>query len=374
MRTQKILLLIAACYLAGFLAHAAILKKTVYGDGIFYYSWMRSVVVDHDVAFSDEYAHFHTGQPTTSLRLPGNKYSIGPALLWSPWFFWTHSVVRGSGYELPYQLVTGLTGVFYALIGLLLLFLVLNKYFDNTASLAAIIGIAGATNLLFYGSLDTVNSHAASFFASVLFLTFLFQKPKNWFAVGCALGLVGLMRTQDLVFGLLVLPFIKPKEIPVFASGVLLFFLPQLAAWQLLYGKFWVSPYVSNIEGFNFLKPQLLGVLFSPTDGLFLWTPMILIASAGFWIKNTRGLPMKFMGIIVLLELYIIASWSIWWQGASYSGRMFVSSLPFFAFGLANLFSSFKVFKLRHLILNWCIVLPLNLVNCCLIVYFLLSH
>ena len=373
MRVQKYFLIIAIVYMAGFIAHAGLLKKTVYGDGVFYYSWVKSAVVDHDLNFSDEYAHFQASQPQTALSLPGNKYSVGPAILWSPWFAWTHTLVKGSGYELPYQIIVGLSGVQYSLTGLVLLFLLLKKYFSETVSLAAIAATAGATNLLFYGSLDTVNSHAVSFFAAVLFLTFLFQQKRNWFLIGMALGIVGLMRTQDVIIGILILPFIKPKNILHFLSGAFFTFLPQMAAWQLLYGKFWVSPYVSNIEGFNLLQPRILEVLFSPTNGLITWTPAVILGFYGLEKANVR-LPTRLMAIAVLLQIYIVASWSIWWQGASYSGRMFVSVLPLLAFGLAVLFTQLAHIKFRNIIMYWGIILPLCAINALMIVYFLLTH
>ena len=373
MRVQKYFLIIAIVYMAGFIAHAGLLKKTVYGDGVFYYSWVKSAVVDHDLNFSDEYAHFQASQPQTALSLPGNKYSVGPAILWSPWFAWTHTLVKGSGYELPYQIIVGLSGVQYSLTGLVLLFLLLKKYFSETVSLAAIAATAGATNLLFYGSLDTVNSHAVSFFAAVLFLTFLFQQKRNWFLIGMALGIVGLMRTQDVILGLLILPYIKPKNILHVLSGAFIAFAPQLIAWQLLYGRFWISPYINNIEGFNFFQPHISGVLFSLTNGLILWTPAVALGFYGL-VRKSDMLPTRLMAAVVLIQLYLVASWSIWWQGASYSGRMFVSVLPILAMGLGNFFTIFESPKLKYIILMYTITLPLIVLNVLMMIYFLLAH
>jgi len=372
MRGTKLFLIIAAVYIAGFFAHAIYLKQTVYGDGIFYYSWLRSVVIDHDTEFSNEYSTFNVTQPHTQLQFPGNKYSVGPAILWSPSFLWIDTMARGKGYELPYQLAVGLTGVFYTLFGLVLLYILLNSYFSTGVSTAATLATAGATNLLFYGSFDTVNSHAVSFFASVLFLTFLFQKKKQWFLIGCSLGLVALIRTQDIVLGLLMLPFLDKRYLHHFILGAGIVFIPQLVAWQILYGQFWISPYIGTFEGFNFLQPHILGVLFTLQNGLFLWTPVVLLGFVGLWMKHDR-LPLKIMAIIILLQIYLVASWSTWWQGASYSGRMFVGMLPIFAFGLANLFMLFRVRRFRDTILYLSIVLPLCLINISLIVFFLLK-
>jgi hypothetical protein len=331
---RKIFFFILIAYILGFSLHAAYLKKTIYGDGVYYYSWMHSVLIDGDVHFGNEYSHLEGAQPITPLAIPGNKYSVGPAILWSPWFLWTHTIIRGTGYEFPYQYIVGLSSVFYAYVGLLLLYILLAKYFNKLVSLASVAAIAGATNLLFYGSVDTVNSHAVSFFVSVLFLSFLFQKQKNWFAIGCALGIAACVRTQDIVLGLLTLPYLSKKHIHLFLLGILLFFLPQLIAWQLVYGTFWINPYLAGPEGFNFLKPQILGVLFSPQNGLALWTPVVMWGSVGLWMKNAN-VPLKLMAVTAALAIYVVACWSTWWQGASYSGRMFVSILPLIAFRFA---------------------------------------
>lgn len=369
---RKLFAIIAALYLIGFCAHAFYLHKTVYGDGIFYFSWLRSGVVDHNWNFTNEYAYFHATQPMSPLRIPGNKYALGPALLWSPAYIWTHLLIHGTGYEFPYQIITGLMSVLYALSGILLLYLLLEKRFGKVASAAAIIGIAGATNLLFYGSLDAVNSHAISFFASTLLLTFLFQKQKHWFAIGCVVGLIALIRTQDAILGLMIVPFIEWKKIWRVILGFLCVFSLQLTAWQAVYGTFWKSPYISGTEGFDFLHPHIIGVLFSPQNGFILWTPIVLLGWIGLLYKRTDK-KLLWMAGIVLLQLYLIASWSTWWEGASYSGRMFVSILPFIGFGLGNLFSVVITRRFRYQILFYGIVLPLSVINALMIVYFLLT-
>ena len=40
-------------------------------------------------------------------------------------------------------------------------------------------------------------------------------------------------------------------------------------------------------------------------------------------------------------QLWIISSWSIWWAGASFGHRMFISSLPALAVGAANLLAAY---------------------------------
>jgi Dolichyl-phosphate-mannose-protein mannosyltransferase len=367
MQIKRVALFIVICYVLGFLGHLLVVKKTVYGDGIYYYSWVRSQAIDHDISFADEYKQFGVTQSPTSTNLLTNKHSIGPALLWMPSFLLTHTLVRSDGYSLPYQIAVGLTSLGFALIGLLLLYQLLRKNFGKMASLSSITAIAFATNLFFYGSLDTVNSHGVSFFAAVLFLTFLFQKRRQWFLIGLALGFLTVIRPQDIVYAILILPFLtKIKPLP-FLIGFVLPLIPQLAGWQILYGKFWADPYINSYEKFNVFSPHLFGVLFSVQNGLLLWTPVVALGLVG--LKRR-----PIMLLVFLLELFIIASWSTWWQGASYSGRMFVSILPLIAVGMANVFTYLERFRFGYRHFLYIFLLPLGSINMCLIVYFLLSH
>lgn len=325
---MRLFLLVAGVYLAGFFAHARYLGKTVYGDGIYYYAWLAG---------------------------EASKYSVGPALFWAPVYFLTHN-----------QFAVGAATVLATIFALILLWNLLQKYFNKTISLMTVVTIAGATNLLFYGSVDVVNSHALTFFAATVFVVLLLHR-RYWFCVGIALGIVGLMRTQDLLYGLLLIPYIRKNNIVQIISGVLVGFFPQLLAWHLVSGKFWVSPYFFH-EGFNFLHPHVPEVLFSPKNGLFLWTPITLVGTLGLILSK------KYWFLAVFLsELFVVASWSTWWQGASYSGRMFVSSLPLLSFGVAAVFSELAKYRFTQTHFLLTIVIPLSLINALSIVYFLFT-
>lgn len=326
---QSIFLCICAVYLAGFLAHAGYLGKTVYGDGTYYYGW---------------------------LAMHPSKYSIGPALFWAPAYLLTHN-----------QIVVGATSVLAVLFSLLLLWNLLAKYFGRTVGIMTVVAIAGASNLLFYGSLDVVNSHALTFFAATIFLTLL-TGHRYWFAVGLSLGFLGLMRTQDLLFAVLIIPYVTKKNIFPVLFGTLIGFCPQIVAWYLATGRWFVSPYLTNLEGFNLFRPHILGVLFGIQNGLFLWTPVALIGTIGLIIGKRF-----WMLVVFILELYVVASWSIWWQGASYSGRMFVSVLPLLAFGVAVLFSRLSKYRFTQSYYLLAIIFPLTVLNTINIIYFLIT-
>lgn len=348
--------LTALIYIILFSLKALYLRQTVYGDGIFYYSWLRSIIVDHDVHFFNEYSFFGVQQLLTSLGLIGNQYAIGPALFWSPIYVLIHNLVQGDGYIFIYQYAVGLLSCFYCLLGLFIIYKVLQRYYSPVISVLSFIGIAWGTQLFFYGALDTVNSHAISFFVASLLLFLLTQKNISYLLAGFCAGLLGMIRIQDSMFlffpaALLFLSFIKGYNekqrniFPYLKNGIVLaigFFIPiiiQFFSWYLVYGDLRI-PYLERGYGFSFIGSSFLSVLFSPNNGLFFWTPLLLFAVIGLLIRHNKLTSLRMITFLFFLwQTYLIGSWSIWWQGASFSGRMFISLLPFFALGIANFLS-----------------------------------
>jgi hypothetical protein len=369
--SAKILLFIYIIYLAGFFAHALYLQKTVYGDGIFYFSWLRSIVIDHNVNFANEYAHFHAVQQLTKAGILGNIYPVGPAIFWFPGYYITHTVLGGDGFGFLYQLVLGLTSVSFAWLGILLLYRYLSNRYSQVASLLSVVSIAFATNLFFYGSLDTVNSHAIGFFIMMVYLTLLTNTKKNYLVIGLALGALTLIRTQDAVFAILLVTVINKQLWKTF-FGIFIGFSPQLIAWQLLYHKFWSSPYLDRGYGFNFLHPQIFNTLFSPNHGLFLWTPILLLASYGV-LKYKGASVFKYaMLTAISAQIFVISSWTTWWQGASFSGRMFVTAIPLFALGLGCVYERLVQRGNTWVNITKTIVIPFSFLNVCAMVFYLL--
>ena len=367
MNISRIFLWLACIYLLGFLSHAAYLSKTVYGDGIFYYSWLRSTVVDHDTDFTNEYAHFGATQPKTHTGQLGNKYSIGPSLLWAPAFIATHSLIGGDGYTLPYQVAVGSMTVLLTIFALVLLYRLLSG--PNETKIFAVLTIALATNIFFYGSIDTVNSHGVSFFVAVVYLSLLKAEKPNWIAIGAGLAGLCMIRLQDFIFVLLLIPHLRTIKIRELTIGFIVMFIPQFLAWNALYGNFWTNPYLAGGEKFSLLSPHILGVLFHIDSGLFLWTPVVALGAYGLWAQKNQY---SWFLAVFICQLWLVASWSTWWQGASYSGRMFVSTLPLITYGLLDGITTLK--KMYGNVVTALFVATLAALNSLSIIYFLLTH
>ncbi len=383
MSINKLFLILFFVFIVLFAAKAMYLGKTVYGDGVYYYSWVRSLVVDHDLSFANDYQLLGGVQPTTPLGLIGNVYPIGPALFWLPFFLPLYNFLGGNGTSISYQMSVGLVSCLYTIAGLVLLYRLLLKYFPEEVSFLTTAAIGTGTNLLFYGSLDTVNSHSTSFFISVILLSLLLEK-RSMFIIGFFTGLLSLMRTQDGIFAILATVFVLmeydshqlilknlqqiSKKMMGFFLGLGIAFSPQLFAWHVLYGTFLKSPYLDAYHYFDFIHPHYLEVLLSRNNGLFFWTPLSAIGVVGLFYRSQLGKRVQYIFLFqCVLQWLLISAWSFWWQGASYSGRMFISVLPLLAFGLANVLQ-------RYLFLTrYTIVILFSCVNILAICIFLLQ-
>jgi hypothetical protein len=175
----------------------------------------------------------------------------------------------------------------------------------------------------------------------------------KWFVWGLSAGLMALVRWQDVLIALLALlewmtvfrdERQRTKRIPLvlfvngalFVAGMALAFLPQMLAWNILYGSPLTAPQGGGF--FQWLRPEMLNVWFSTKRGLFSWSPLLLLAVIGFaplYLKN-RVLGAAAI-LIFVAESYINSIVNDWWGGEAFGARRFISLMPFFALGLAAL-------------------------------------
>jgi hypothetical protein len=128
------------------------------------------------------------------------------------------------------------------------------------------------------------------------------------------------------------------RDLVKIGIGAAIVIAPQPAIYYRATGRILVSSY--GDLGFQFESPQLFGVLFSVTKGVFFWSPILLLALAGLAIGGRHEIRrfIRPAALFLIVNTYIIASWWDWQFGASYGHRGFVDSLPIFALGLATFF------------------------------------
>jgi hypothetical protein len=116
-----------------------------------------------------------------------------------------------------------------------------------------------------------------------------------------------------------------------------------------------LSPYIfpsyhsTNLGLEHFLTPsitQFLGVLISPSRGLFIYTPVVLFSFMGVFIKlkNFRWSdPEKMLDltlvVIIIAHYLLVSSFWHWWGGYSIGPRLMIDVLPFLIYFLSPVIS-----------------------------------
>ena len=360
--------------------------RLIVGDGIYYFVYLRSAVMDGDLHFQNDYEIYQSFNTEdlrkkqemlsrrTPIGMPANYFSVGPAVLWAPLFVLTHAVASvlgqgGDGYAFWYQAPIMLLSIAYGFAGIVLMYRVVAGMFSKYAAFVSILGIWLATNVVYYMGISPSASHVLSMFASALFV-YVWWRGRNgrtgagWFVWGLSAGLMALVRWQDILIALLaLLEWIAvtnaARKTParvwrdafvngaLFVCGTLLAFLPQMFAWQILYGSPLTAPQGDGF--FGWLRPEMLNVWFSTKRGLFSWSPILFLAVIGFvpLLRKNRVLGASAI-LIFVLETYITSVVVDWWGGEAFGARRFVSLMPFFALGLAALIDALlEKFKTR---------------------------
>lgn len=338
-------------------------------DGVSYYQYVRSLVIDGDLDFRDEYLHFvGPGRipADTPAGRPPNKMSIGLGLVWMPFFVAAHAVsaILGfptDGYSYIYQAAVCLGSMTYGFIGLLLTYHLCREYADAASAVVAVALIWFGSNVIYYMVVEPSMSHMASLGAvSALLAWWRFDRPdraRHWIVTGALGGLAALIRPQDGLF--LVLPAGQwmtgaitlarsgqwnrlgahtGRGLAMTAAAALVFAI-QVWAWVIVYGSVRGSGYFYvDEEVFTWTKPHLVAVLFSPYHGFFTWHPVYLAGLLGlWWVARTDAAYAWWLLLSWALQVYVVASWYAWWQGDAFGGRMLISCAPIFAIGLSQL-------------------------------------
>ncbi len=154
------------------------------GDGFGYYVYLPSVVLDHDLDFSNQAAALTSrgGIPLsrrTPSGLPANVWPAGPALLWLPFFLLAHGLaivlnamgagirLDGCGYWHQSFVIAG--NIAYGGMGLAFAFDAARRVVAPAGALWAALLLTCAGNLVYYLTGEPSMSHPVSLFAVAAF-------------------------------------------------------------------------------------------------------------------------------------------------------------------------------------------------------------
>lgn len=368
-------------------------------DEIQFFSWLHSWTFDRDADFDNEYRYFHDAGPgrTTGFietfleaeneagRRP-NFAPIGSALLWLPFYAAGHVLAGLSGdvtdgFSHPYIAAVTWGSAIYGLLALILSVAIVRKLIGRHGLAAAVVTWLG-TPLVFYMYVAPAFAHACSAFAVALFIWTWLRVRDRWTLTGAlALGVSGallpMVREQDLFFVAgPALDFVRwswqhavparsePGMKPAWmmiatraAVGVASFALaysPQLWAYQALNGH--PGPTEKVARKMTWTSPHFFEVLFAPEHGLFLWTPLALVAIIGLARLCLRPSAVRVDGmeregqslaasdlswigglmlLMVVLQVYVSGSVESWTVAGAFGQRRFVALTPLLVVGLA---------------------------------------
>jgi hypothetical protein len=340
-------------------------KRIIQSDVIEYYGYLPAAFIYHDLTlhFRDNYSGSHHFE-IWARKLPnGNsvfKYTMGPAMLYAPFFFVANVLASPLGYDAggyspPYRLAIVIAALFYLFIGLFFLRKVLTRFFPVGIVAAVLLSLGLGTNLFWYSTMEPGMPHVYDFalVSLLIYLTLSWHnrltKSKS-IGIGLVLGMLTLIRPINVLFVLFfVLYGVKKGRdlhvrlryfrhhfghvILVMTTGFLVL-IPQLIYWKLITG-IWIYYSYGN-EGFFFWQPHLMDVLFSFRKGWYIYTPVMLIATLGL-IPLFKRKKAFFWSVTMLLVvyLYVVSSWWSWWYGGSLGQRALIELYPLMAFPLA---------------------------------------
>lgn len=332
-------------------------------DDSYYYFYLPSVVIDHDLDFSNQVAQSGTmnadmrenslSAPRTATGLIPNKYPPGWALGSLPFFLIAHALSPpgSTGFEPTYIASVWLGQLLYAIIGGWLAIKILSRYFSPTPSVVIVFTVWLASPLVYYQSARLAMSHSQVFALAMATFWLSLQlldgdkRISTWWLLGFTSALLVVTRNLAIVYCTLPLLVIvrrlrSIKAVAAVLGGAIGPVAVQVICWKILYGSWLVYSYGG--ERFAFADMHLMGVLFSPLHGWFYWHPLMLIGVIGFlfwaWPRPEGVAWIISLLVVVLLD----AAWPTWWLGSSFGHRGFEVGTLFATIGFASLWDALR--------------------------------
>jgi hypothetical protein len=360
-----------------FLLTLPLVRPWVHGDGRGYYAFARALLIQHNLDFeADWYKGYETNPEVatsafrqnyiTSTGHFNNHWTVGPAILWSPFLItarfaalaidkFSGTQLAADGYSKPYVFAMAFGSWCYGFLALLISARLARKYIDERWVFLASAAIWLATSLTFYLYLEPSFSHVHSAFLVALFV-WLWDSTREtrnvwqWLALGAIAGL--MMDTYYPNALILLLPLLESlksywtalrerlgKQFAklavsnlLFAAAALLAFFPTPLTKKIIYGSYFNSGY-KQLWYWN--SPAFFRVCFS-SHGVFSWTPVLIPAVVGLFLLRKIDRALSYLMFATLFAfIYFIGCYQDWHAVPSFGNRFFVSLSVVFVLGLA---------------------------------------
>jgi hypothetical protein len=370
--SRILLILVVAAVSFGFVAKYHNNVSIWHGDAMGYYMYLPATFIYHNHKSMDTLPknfgippgplHYaatmrqnHVITPTGHVL---NQYTYGVALMEAPFFFVAHIYAKIAGYwangfSEPYMNAIKISSFVYALLGLMVVYRLLRRYFPSGQSLLTVAILYVGTNMLWFALYQGGMAHLPLFFLYSLLLWFTVRVHEkkgvlSFIGLGLVGGIITVIRPTDIVCMLVPLCYgvynketLHQKMIFLkqhFSRVIVLIFvfalpvLPQLFYWKMLSGSYLFYSY--GAQTFNWKDPKIIEGLFYFKNGWLAYSPVMVFSLLGLLIAE------KFksfaLGIWLLLPLYIyiIYSWYCYNYINGFGSRPMIHMYPLLAFPL----------------------------------------
>ena len=345
-------------------------------DAMHYYSYLPYKFCNNNsFEFNNGYTNFLAIGPKGT-HLPKTTY--GMSILYSPFFALGYKIAYNqksplNGFSEPFATCNYWGGIFYVMLGLVILRNFLKNFFNEIVTTITLIIVFFGTMLFYYTLCVNEMSHSYLFFLFTAFLSLTHkwhqqQKIIYSLLLGIVFGIISLVRPTEILIVLFFI-FWNVKSIndfklklKFFVSNYIhilliiticvLLWLPQFIFWKNQTGFYFYFSYPG--ERFFWNDPQIINSLFSYRKGWITYTPAVIMAFIGFFTIKKQFPVSKWVFIFLTsLFIYVLSCWWDWFFGGCFGARGFCQhiaylSLPI-AFFVDTVFFSNKSFLFKPL-------------------------
>jgi len=329
-------------------------------DVAHYYSYLPAKFCNHNsFKFNTPFDNYLPESPIGK-KIP--KMTYGMSVMYLPFFAIGYKIAvnQGSatdGFSEPFATCVHWGSIFYGLLGLLLLRNFLVKFYSEWVVTLTLAICFFGTNLFHYilGSSEMTHGYLFCLISAFLLLTWHWhQSPtyKKSLGIGLLIGLISLIRPTEILVALIFIFwnvvswdqlkerlnfFLRKKlHVMVILSIILLWWTPQLLFWKNMAGAYFFFSYEG--ERFFWTDPQIVNILFSYRKGWLVYSPLILLAFAGFFFMKGEARKLRSVILMLLaLNIYILSCWWNWFYGGGFGGRCFTQHIAFLSLPIAAL-------------------------------------
>jgi hypothetical protein len=274
-----------------------------------------------------------------------SAYPPGSALVALP--FYVVPVLFGMSPQSPWlPFLEKVSAATIAALSVAFLYLALNQLVSERASLI-VTGVYALGTSTFSTSSQALWQHGPSQFFLTVGLYLLIRGLKERRLIpwsGFAFAAAVLCRQTNVIIVLPILVYLARYHRAQLLKWMV-FALPPTAFYlsynYALFGSIFETGYGSALLWTTPFLYGLLGILVSPSNGLFVYSPILLLAGVGIYsVWRQRSEPLfRYLSLGPILVVLLYSKWYFWWGGWSYGPRLLADITPVLSLYLLPIWS-----------------------------------